>query len=564
MMMHVAVATIALSAGWSMADGPKEAVPTVVALADDDQTRGDWIGTYGGYAYVLCGMRSPESLYGGAAAWDAKQPPKALLSSAPAAEDRSVLMEPSGLKRTPASWVEKGEANPQGYLPDLYIKVSVPQGPFLLSLYFFEIDWPQYRAYRIRVLTDEAKPVPLLATRVDNFLKGKYKRFVVLGPAKLLLVIGRGRNPDAQISGIFLDPLGVPDTKLFDFAVSGSIFPPVSPPESRPDLVLAEKSAEDALTRLLATPEKVALQEDYVRQEEAFLKAVEASAQSDPEAYYRKLESLWGGVEERTKNALSVLHGDTAALAVRLLSYYASHGRCNYEGARQAIRELADGLSVEARSSGERWPRQAQLLQDCATALMQHGRRAEAEIALRAFSTVCLDLETADASREKLSLVGKAAIRAVVPLPVAEALSAWESRHGALSSDERLLLGNLYYVGGKNDKALVLYEAVEPQLKQGRSHRWLLIAMMTAHLRENRVGEAMSIFNRLRTVYPHALELEEGQYRLGEHYFDVREFDKAKQCFNELQKSSLSTDYQRLADEYLGRIEQVAKLEKNP
>jgi tetratricopeptide (TPR) repeat protein len=562
MMVHVAAAAIALSAGWSAADGPKEAAPTVVALADDDQTRGDWIGIYGSYAYVLCGMRSPESLYGGAAAWDAKQTPKALLSSAPAAEDRSVLMEPSGLKRTPASWIANGEPDAQGHVPDLYIKVSVPKGPFLLSLYFFEIDWPQYRAYRIRVLTDEAKPVPLLTTRVDNFLKGKYKRFAVLGPAKLLVVVGRGRSPDAQVSGIFLDMLGAPDTQLFDSAVAGSIFLPASPTHGSVDLVQAEKSAKEALACLIAAPEEVPLQEDYVRQEAAFIKAVEASAQTEAEAYCRNLESLWGAVEDRTVSALSVLHGNTATLLVHLLNYYASQGRCNYGGARQAIRELVDGLSVEAKSSVERWPRQAQLLEDYATALMKHGRHAEAEIALRAFSTICLDLETADASKEKLSHMGKLALRADVTLPVAEALSEWERRHGALSTDDRLLLGNLYYVAGKNDKALAMYEAVEPQLKQDRPHRWLLIAMMTADLRENRVGEATAIFNRLSTTYPHTAEVEEGQYRLAAHYFDAREFDKAKQCFMELRKSSLSTDYQQMADEYLGRIEQVAKLQK--
>ncbi len=47
MMMYATMATIALAVAWSAAGAPEKAVPTVVALASDDHTRGDWIGTYG-------------------------------------------------------------------------------------------------------------------------------------------------------------------------------------------------------------------------------------------------------------------------------------------------------------------------------------------------------------------------------------------------------------------------------------------------------------------------------------------------------------------------------------
>jgi tetratricopeptide (TPR) repeat protein len=440
--------------------------------------------------------------------------------------------------------------------------VSVPDGPFLLSLYFFEIDWPQYRAYRIRVLTDEDKPVPVVGTSADNFLKGEYKRFVVLGPAKLLVMINGGRSPDAEISGIFLDALGAPDTQLLDSALTGSMSPTVSPTDGSPDVTLAAKSADDALTLLLATPKETRLQEGYIRQEAAFFNTMQASAQKDPEAYYRNLESRWRAAEVRTATALIVLDGKTTSLAVRLLNYYAAHGRCNYEGARQAIHAAVHDLSVEARNSGERWPRPAQVLQDYAVALMRQGRRGEAEISLRAFTAVCRDLETAEASREKLVLIGKQAVRAGVSLPIAEALSEWESQHGPLSIDDRLLLGNLYYVAGRNDKALAIYQDVEPKLKEGSTHRWVLIAMLTAHLRENRIAEATTVMNRLKAAGASAVEVAEGQYRFGAHYFEVREFDKAKQCFIQLRDSPVSADYKQMAEEYLGRIEQVAKVKQ--
>jgi outer membrane protein assembly factor BamD (BamD/ComL family) len=102
-----------------------------------------------------------------------------------------------------------------------------------------------------------------------------------------------------------------------------------------------------------------------------------------------------------------------------------------------------------------------------------------------------------------------------------------------------------------------MYEAVEPELKQGRPHRWLLIAMMTADLRENRLEEATSIFNRLNTTYPHTPEVEEGEYRLGVYYFDLHKFDKAKEYFTELRTLSPSTDYLPMLDKYLAQIPQV-------
>ncbi len=178
----LAVATAIFAAGRTVVAAPKQPAPFAVVLADDDDTRGDWIGTYGTHGYVLCGMRSPYDLSGGAgwpplsysvATGDPEETARAWRSSAPTERDRSVLLEPSGLKRTAASWDDHGEVYPLGQGPDLHVQISIPDGPFLLSLYFFEIDWIQHRAYRIRVFADNLHGEPLAETEANNFFKGK-------------------------------------------------------------------------------------------------------------------------------------------------------------------------------------------------------------------------------------------------------------------------------------------------------------------------------------------------------------------------------------------------------
>ena len=39
--------------------------PFAIPLADDTETRGDWLGVYGRHVYVLCGARRPASMKGG-------------------------------------------------------------------------------------------------------------------------------------------------------------------------------------------------------------------------------------------------------------------------------------------------------------------------------------------------------------------------------------------------------------------------------------------------------------------------------------------------------------------
>ena len=154
-----------------------------VALPDDVETRGDWFGTYGTDFYVLGGMRSRRALQGGKGisysieTGDASEQARGWHSSMPTRRDRAIPMEPNGWERTAACFDDHGEVRPLGEGPDLHVGLSVPDGSYMVSLYFFEVDWIQYRDYRIRVL-EAGTNTQLLTMEVSDFLKGKYKRFV--------------------------------------------------------------------------------------------------------------------------------------------------------------------------------------------------------------------------------------------------------------------------------------------------------------------------------------------------------------------------------------------------
>jgi tetratricopeptide (TPR) repeat protein len=208
------------------------------------------------------------------------------------------------------------------------------------------------------------------------------------------------------------------------------------------------------------------------------------------------------------------------------------------------------------------WLGEARFLREYASELLQQGRRAEAAPFLQAYVTFCLKKESPDLSKEDLLAIGDLALKAGVPLPAAVGLSEWQAAHGALSTKERLLLGSMYYVGGKNKEAFEALSAAEAEMPEGRQHRWCLVAMFTALLRMERMDEAQALMERLETTYPGEPELDEARYRLGAHWFDRRELQKARACFESLRESTQSELYQEMCGEYVDRIlhlEDVAK-----
>ena len=182
----------------------------VALLSDDVQTRGDWPTAYGDYAYVLCAMWQynvcggpgwpfPLKIYGG----DPKDRPKRYIWRLSRPLDGRALWNPKDRTRTPAVWDDHGEVYPLGKGPNLYVDLAVPDGDFVLSLYFFEVSWPQYRNHRLRILDEHRKP--LASASVADYYDGVFKRFLVAGPRKITLETTRGYSPNAVLSGLFLD-----------------------------------------------------------------------------------------------------------------------------------------------------------------------------------------------------------------------------------------------------------------------------------------------------------------------------------------------------------------------
>ena len=525
------------------------------------------MGTYGSYVYILCGMRAPSSLYGGkgwpidfsAATGDPQETGRAWQSTAPAEHDRSVLLEPNGLKRTPASFDDHGEVRPIGKGPDLHLRLPVPEGKYLLSLYFFEIDWIQYRAYRIKIFASGQEDNPLVTSEVRNFFKGKYSRYVVIGPADLLIVVERGQSPNAELSGIFLDELQFPDLYMLQRTSDLRMVADV-PTSASPER--AGQAAEEALRSLTEAPQDSGRQTQYVKSEIGFFEALRTQESASPEDYYRSLEQTWAPAEGRMARALGVLAKSPYCSHMNLLRYYAARARCDFEGARQNAEALADYLLERSLAAQQPWLGDARFLREYAADLLEEGRRGEAVPFVHAYLTFCLEKESPERSKENLLFIGDLALKAGVPAPAAAALSEWQAKHGTLSTKERLLLGSLYYVGGDNGKAFEVLKSVEPELRDAVQHKWCLIVMLTALLRLDRMAEAQALMQKLEESYPDQPELDEVRYRLGAHYFEKRKLELARKCFESLRDSTQSALYQEMCDEYIGRISHLESLEE--
>ena len=569
---------VALAAAGDLLAGSQAKPPLAVVLPDDSHTRGDWTGLYGTHAYILCGMRGRHSLQGGkgwpiwftVATGDPKEKARGWWSSAPAAGDRSVLLEPDGTTRTQAVFDDHGEVRPLGKGPGFRLRLRVPEGRFLLSLYFFEVDWIQYRGYSIRVLDDSAdgasesaKPL-LVETRVEDFLRGKYKRFAVLGPQKLLIAIDREMSPNAVLSGIFLDRLVSPDLALLDktMAIRDSRDPaPASDPPPR--VGEATKGAEAALVNLRTSPGDPAQPERYLRAERSAFAALAKFAESRPSAYCPSLVGLWGRVEQRLEWASAVLAGTPVSLDLLWLKYYAARARHDHGEAYHVTRQIAQSLLRQDASPPYASAKAEQLLRIYAESRMRSGRRPEARVMLSAYSEFCLAHLPPELAKSKLVGFGKLAIQSGTTLPLARGLAAWSERHGELvATKERLLLANLYYVAAQAEQALPLFEAAEPQMEQGHQHRWLLVAMVSSLLQTDKVKEATLLIKRLAATYPRTPEIEEAKYRLGVHYFNRRQLDRAQECFEDLLRTTKSDLYRHMCFEYVDRISHMKTISK--
>jgi hypothetical protein len=540
--------------------------PTVVEIPEDTATRGDWIGVYGRAAYYLCGMRSPKSLYGGPA-WpidlsvstgDPKENGRAWRSTMPSEQDRTILLEPNGLTRTPASFDDFGETRPPGKGPDLHLRLALPEGPHLLSLYFFEVDWPQYRAYTLSIYSDDEEGAePILTTKVADFLKGKYKRFAVIGPARPRIVIAKGRSPNAIVSGVFLDPINRPDTALLDIFDRDMPVGDAAGARTLEDLAPEEASAKaaDVLAALVAGDEIAAR---YLDAELGVCRALQRSYDEDLAEYLKTSVSAWADSAERLGESLGTSPDAGVGVELGLLRYHALRNAFNYAAATAALAGPADALAGDDRLGTAEL--RAETLNEICGDLLSAGRRGDGEVTVRAYCGLCLRAFDAGQAKEKLIMIGHRSVPGRVTAPCAEALLDWEGRHGEkLTGDDEALLANLLYLSGMNAAAVDRYRHVAQGLEQPSRRKWVMVALMSAELKAGQIDEALSTLSGIEAAYPDDPALHDAMFRLALYYFDRKEFNKTRERIDALLKMNVSEEYKGMCIELLSRIEYQEK-----
>ncbi|HWB59645.1 MAG TPA: two-component regulator propeller domain-containing protein [Chthoniobacteraceae bacterium] len=248
-------------------------------LGDDWRTEGDWVGRYGGGFALLCGLQ--DGKYEIQPGYDVSiglgihvkdhGPSGPMTESTDGADPgMRVLYNPSAGKRaegdvndasagSPAVRQDQGGASiktvndyPASWEgPDLWLDVKVPEGIHCVSLYFTNYDAQtgdpraQFRDYDIQVLPWAAdkdavqKSQPLARARVTDFWGGVYKMFVVSGPARYIVRVGRNHSFITNLQGVFIDQIQ-PDPPESDKTLPGFAAAEYLPPEA-PDPVLINK-----------------------------------------------------------------------------------------------------------------------------------------------------------------------------------------------------------------------------------------------------------------------------------------------------------------------------------
>ncbi len=205
-------------------------------LADDWRTEGDWAGHYGSGFAKLCGMANGDEDYAlepgynvtvglGPNHVSSVKAPGLSTDQYPDSGLHSLYSLKLGHRQDADDndWSYKKRVYPETYDgPDLWVHVTVPDGIHRLSVYFDNFDvhngpmnnrgsGNKYRDYDLQLVADDPNPAkvqaatPLAQARVNDFWGGVYKQFLVCGPGKFVVKIGRNRSFGTKVQGIFLD-----------------------------------------------------------------------------------------------------------------------------------------------------------------------------------------------------------------------------------------------------------------------------------------------------------------------------------------------------------------------
>ncbi len=351
--------------------------PFCVELPEDRYTRGDWDRHYGARMAVLCGRRSPLSVFCGihkrrrlvypiymqhylpwtgdpnvsARAWHS--------TTRRSFDNRTVLWNPADPVRRDSIWDDYGETLPLGETPGLGFDLPGGRGMRIISLYFNECDWIQYRSHQIRIYDRDPRKggKPICETTVSDQYRGVYKRFLVWDVEQPAAIVRTLSARNSSVAGYFGDLAKEPlhegmVWRAFCYAMQKARHPverPTDPFEfSLKALSRADGTAHAAHEVLLATPNAEEAAVAYVKAEWRYARLLCSAYHSYTRWYFENVAELWRPVLQRTQ-VLSDRRGQgCAAQAAAALQVMAKDAAFDYEqdpAAGQALAKTAQAIA---------------------------------------------------------------------------------------------------------------------------------------------------------------------------------------------------------------------------
>jgi hypothetical protein len=238
-------------------------------LSADWQTQGDWLGRYGRQYTVLFAADAPldhdiisDPAYRIQIAMGPHHPPGDSIrrwNSRIQTDNPKSLYDPIPGYRRESQADDHGEAvigggNSFSYQgPDVWASVTVPDGLHQVSLYGFNENGhggnERLRDYTVDLLPyrESAEAVqaaaPLAHARMENFWGGVYESFLVRGPSRYVLRVGKNYSFNTLLTALFIDRIGGLKTRRDCNAWMGGVryAPPDPDAPTPPDPHLLDK-----------------------------------------------------------------------------------------------------------------------------------------------------------------------------------------------------------------------------------------------------------------------------------------------------------------------------------
>ena len=332
-------------------------VGSAAYLGEDWQTQGDWLGRYGRQYTVLFAADAPldhdiisDPTYRITIAMGPHHPPGDSIrrwNSRIQTDNPKSLYDPIPGYRRESQADDHGEAvigggNTFSYQgPDVWASVTVPDGLHRMSLYGFNENGhggnERFRDYTVDLLpyreSQEAvqAAAPLTHARMENFWGGVYESFLVRGPSRYILRIGKNYSVNTLLTAVFLDRIGglktrrdcnawmggvryappdpdapvAPDPHLLDKLLAGAKLASLTKEQSpqNQQVIAAARALWDALDAAQADP--AALPVQLLGRRLAYRAAVAAGAPDTLQAAWRWTLHLWTAPDRQEFNDIT-------------------------------------------------------------------------------------------------------------------------------------------------------------------------------------------------------------------------------------------------------------------